>query len=148
MLKGSTLVTDRSSTGGVSLIDYDGDGDGLQDILVGSWPNAPGPNEENVVLLNRSAGGNWLGIELEGTESNAAGIGARIVVTAGEGEALIVQTREVQAHTGWRSQNNLVQHFGLGSYDDVSVVVSWPSGNTSQRPVVAANQRIVIVEGS
>jgi hypothetical protein len=123
------------------------DGDGLLDLVIGSWPNAPGPEEENLVLMNRSSRGNWLEVQLVGTESNAAAIGARIEVTVvADGPAQLV--REVQSHTGWRSQSDLVQHFGLGSSDTVDVVVRWPSGTEDRVGGVAANRRIVIVEGS
>lgn len=123
------------------------DGDGLADVVIGNWPNAPGPDEENLVLINRSSSGNWLEVQLTGTNSNVAAIGARIEVTpsAGGNTRLI---REVQSHTGWRSQGNLVQHFGLGSAETVDVIVRWPSGHEDRRTGVAANQRIVVVEGS
>jgi hypothetical protein len=96
--------------------------------------------------MNRSANGNWLEIQLMGTQSNASAIGARIEVT--NTDSVTRQIREVQAHSGWRSQNDLVQHFGLGSNDEVDVTVRWPSGREDHRTGVAANQRIVLVEGS
>ena len=116
----------------------------LLDIVIGSWPNRRGPDEENIVLVNRSTGGNWLEVQLEGTVSNTAGVGARIEVIVPGG----YQIREVQAHSGWRSQSDLVQHFGLGPNTSVDIVVRWPSGNEDQLTGVAANRRIVIVEGS
>ncbi len=58
------------------------------------------------------------------------------------------EIREVQTHTGWRSQNPLVQHFGLGSYETVDVLVRWPSGTEDRLSNVAANQMVEIVEGS
>jgi hypothetical protein len=96
--------------------------------------------------MNQSANGNWLEVQLTGTESNASGIGARIEIT-GAGVST-KQIREVQSHTGWRSQSDLVQHFGLGSNDMVEVVVRWPSGREDRRSGVTANQRIVVVEGT
>ncbi len=73
------VVSDRNSTGGVSVVDYDGDG--LLDLVIGNWPNSPGPEEENLVLINHSTGGYWLRVKLTGTTSNTSGIGARIEVT-------------------------------------------------------------------
>ena len=115
--------------------------------MIGNWPNTPEPEEANLLLLNRSSGGNWLEVQLAGTASNRAAIGARIEVTAAGGDRTVRQVREVQAHTAWRSQGDLVQHFGLGKLDTVDVAVRWSSGREDRRPAVAAGQRIVIVEG-
>jgi hypothetical protein len=143
----STLDVTRMGTGiafASSVASGDFDTDGLLDIVFGSWPNRPGSDEENLLLVNRSLGGNWLEVQLEGILSNTAGIGARVEVRTPTG----VQIREVQAHCGWRSQSDLVQHFGLGPNTSVDVVVRWPSGNVDERTEVAANQRILIVEAS
>ncbi len=43
-------------------------GDGLPDLVIGNWPNAPGPEEENLVLINRSSSGNWLEVQLAGSQ--------------------------------------------------------------------------------
>jgi hypothetical protein len=118
--------------------------DGLVDIVIGNWPNTPGPQERNVVLFNRSRSGNWLEVQLVGTNSNTAGIGARVEVRTRTGRLV----RDVQAHSGWRSQSDLVQHFGLGPNTAVDIVVRWPSGIEDERTGVAANQRILIIEGS
>jgi hypothetical protein len=126
----------------------DFDGDGLVDVVIGSWPNARGPEEENLVLMNRSNGGNWLSVRLTGTSSNAAAIGARIEVTEHAGATELRMTREVNAQSGWRSQGDLTQHFGLGSMSIVDVAVRWPSGQTSRLENVSANQTIEITEGS
>ena len=41
-----------------SIASADINGDGLLDVVIGNWPNAPGPAEENLVLINHSNGGN------------------------------------------------------------------------------------------
>jgi len=112
----------------LALADYDSDGD--LDILIGNWPNHPGEGfEENVLLENRFADGNWIKVALEGNASNRSAIGALISVeTATEGRSR-QQIREVSTQSGWRSQGELTQHFGLGTATAVSkVVINWPSG--------------------
>lgn len=83
-----------------------------------------------------------------GTVSNTSGIGARIEVAGDSTSGQAAQIREVQTHSGWRSQSDLVQHFGLGSSTSVDVVVRWPSGTEDHLTDIAANQEVVIVEGS
>ena len=112
----------------LALADYDSDGD--LDILVGNWPNQPGEGlEENLLIENRYADGNWIRVALEGSASNRSAIGARIAVeTTIEGETRR-QTREVSTQSGWRSQGELTAHFGLGQATTVSrVEIRWPSG--------------------
>ena len=114
----------------VALGDYDSDGD--LDILIGNWPNRPGQGlEENVLLENRFAAGNWLKVRLEGVSSNRSAIGARVsteYTTNGETRR---QVREVSSHSGWRSQGELTQHFGLGAATEVTkVIIDWPSGSS------------------
>lgn len=64
-------------------------------------------------------------INLEGTESNAQGIGARVTLTTGG----TTQTRDVTSASGYLSQNSQLVHFGLGTESFVDELrVDWPSG--------------------
>jgi hypothetical protein len=126
--------------------DYDADGD--LDAYVGNWPNHPGPGEPNALYRNDSAAAGWLQIDLRGTLSNRSGIGARVLVRARIGGEARTQLREVAAHTGWRSQNSLRQHVGLGDARTVEQVeVRWPSGNVDQVGPLDGNRIIEITEG-
>ena len=130
----------------LALADYDSDGD--LDILIGNWPNQPGEGlEENVLIENRYANGNWLRVSLEGVTSNRSAIGARVMVEYRVNDSQVRQMREVNAHSGWRSQGELTQHFGLGEVTAVeSVTVLWPSGNTQTVANPAINQELRIRE--
>ncbi len=131
----------------LALGDYDGDGD--LDILIGNWPNHPGEGfEENVLIENRYADGNWIRVALEGDASNRSAIGALIMVeTAAAGERR-QQVREVSTQSGWRSQGELTQHFGLGAATAVSkIVVEWPSGHSQTIFDPPVNRTLEVREG-
>jgi hypothetical protein len=142
-------VLGQSILHGAAMASGDHDADGDVDVYVGNWPNNPGPEEQNRLIVNQGVPGNWLQVELVGTESNRAGLGARVSVTAHIRGGLRTQLREVASHTGFRSQSSLVQHFGLGDAEVVAeVVVRWPSGQNSSVEDVDSNQRITITEGA
>ena len=119
------------------------------DILIGNWPNHPGEGfEENVLLENRVGGGNWIRVALEGDTSNRSAIGALIVVHTTENGKARQQVREVSTHSGWRSQGELTQHFGLGGATAVSkVVINWPSGHSQTVVEPPIKQVLKVIEG-
>ena len=130
-----------------AIADYDADGD--LDILIGNWPNQPGEGEENVLLENRFAAGNWLKISLQGVSSNRSAIGARIRLEFTLDGETLNQTREVSTQSGWRSQGELTQHFGLGTATNISkVVINWPSGEVQTIEQPPINQVLKVREDS
>ena len=127
----------------------DPDHDGDLDAYIGNWPNSPGPDERNLFYRNDGATGHWLAVRLLGTRSNRAGIGARITVVTDTPRGPRTQVREVAAGTSWRSQNSLVQHFGLGAASEArSVTVRWPSGKLDELGAVSADQLLVVTEAA
>lgn len=122
---------------GAAFADYDQDGD--LDILV---VHHGGP-----VALLRNEGGNrnrWLRVALEGRRSNRTAVGARIRLVVRDR----VHVREVGAQASYLSQNELTEHFGLGSATEVdSIVVVWPSGLRQVLTGVPSNQTVRVVEG-
>ena len=115
--------------------DHDGDGD-LDLYLAGAQVNGLLRNEEH-------AGNGWLHVSLAGYLSNAAGIGARVSVTAG-GQT---QVREVSGGSGYASQNSLPVEFGLGAASIVDLVrVVWPSGVVQETTQVAVDQMLHLNE--
>ena len=114
----------------------DFDGDGRLDLVVAQ--NA----EETRLLRNRGARPG-LRVRLHGPTRNPDGIGAqlRVVYADGMGPA-----REVQAGSGYWSQNSAVQVLGL-SATPVQVWVRWPGGSES-RVAVPPGAREVIVRSA
>ena len=132
----------------LAMADYDGDGD--LDILIGNWPNQPGAGlEENFLIENRCANGNWIRVALEGSVSNRSAIGALITVETIINGKTVKQVREVSTHSGWRSQGELTQHFGLGAATAVEkIVIAWPSGGTQTVTGPAINDVLNVREAS
>jgi len=122
---------------GAAFGDYDNDGD--LDVFV---VNNDGPG-----LLLRNDGGdenNWLKVKLTGTKSNRSAIGAKIRLISGES----VQIRQVDAQSSYCSQNNLVQHFGLGERTAVDTLeIIWPAGTKEVFQNLQVNQTMQIIEG-
>jgi hypothetical protein len=115
------------------------DNDGKVDALV--MPE----NDPLVYLHNRTEGGGWLTLQLEGVRSNRDGVGARVVIEA-------KGMRQVAQRIGggsYQSANDPRLHFGLGEADRVeSIEVRWPSGRTDRFKGVAANRAYRLREGA
>jgi tetratricopeptide (TPR) repeat protein len=124
---------------GCAMSDYDLDGD--LDIAVASGEGLrlfrnDGPAQKGVE-------GHWLAVKAVGTQSNASGIGARIIVTRGKNE----QIREVQGGKGTTSQHSLTTFFGLGDWGrPVDVEVRFLGGETVRLDDVEADRLLVVVE--
>ena len=81
---------------------------------------------------------------LRGTRSNRDAIGASITITGGG----IVQTKYLQAGSGFLSQHAKELFFGVGSQaDTLEATVRWPSGLTQKFSDLPAGHRIHIQEG-
>ena len=103
---------------GVSIADYDNDGD--MDFVINVNGRAP--------LLLRNEGGNqnnWLTVNLEGSVSNRAGIGVKAEIRSGKHWQKI----ENLGGQGFLSQSPARLHFGLGQHSRVDAVrLLWPNG--------------------
>jgi hypothetical protein len=115
------------------------DNDGRLDLVIVSQ------NEPLAYLHNRTEGGHWLVLRLEGAASNRDAVGARVIVTAGGSR-----------RTAWRLGGGSYQsasdprlHFGLGSADRADdVEVFWPSGQVEHFRDLAAGAAHRLREGS
>ena len=123
-------------TRGAAFGDVDNDGD--IDILLN---NNGGPAR---LLLNQTASsGHSIQLSLEG-EENRHGVGARVVVTLGDGRQL---WRHVQSDGSYASASDLRVHFGLGEEQVVrSIEIRWPSGQVQMLKNVAADQILGVKE--
>ena len=122
---------------GAAFGDYDNDGD--IDIFLN--------NSNQPATLLRNEGGNsnhWLTIQPIGTQSNASGIGTKIVVKAGDMSLF----KEVRSGASYLSQSDLRLHFGLGENSEVdSLEIHWQSGLTERFSNLKSNQILHIKEG-
>lgn len=123
---------------GAAIADYDRDGD-LDIFVVHHGERAALLRND----LNRAS--NWLAVMLEGRTSNRRGIGAQIRVVTEAG----VQVRQVGTQSSYLSQNEAVEHFGLGHGAHVdSLIIDWPSGLRQVETDVRAGRRIRVVEST
>ncbi len=122
---------------GAAFGDYDNDGD--IDIFLN--------NSNQPATLLRNDGGNsnhWLTIQLIGTQSNAAGIGTKIVVKAED----LSLYKEVRSGASYLSQSDLRVHFGLGKRTEIDTLeIRWQSGHIERFSNLKSNQILVIKEG-
>lgn len=143
---------DWESSGGISIADYDRDGD--LDILAGkSWMRMPADRRQGAwpapaLYRNDLKNGNhWLAVKLEGKGaggSNRGGIGVKVVVKSGR----LTQAREISTSHGHAGlSDEQVLHFGLAKAARAdSVEVRWNTG-TAVYKNVAADRFIKITEG-
>jgi hypothetical protein len=133
-LAGPAFQVERPARG---LAVGDLDGDGRPEIVITNMSEAPS------VLRNRSARGNWIRIELQGTKSNHSAVGARVTVEAGGRK----QIDEVRAGGSYYSQHELGLYFGLGGAAEVDrITVDWPSGGKQTVEKQRVNTTIALTE--
>jgi hypothetical protein len=115
------IASEDLSTTGITLGDYDLDGD--VDAFVGA------NQMPDLLLRNDSDGGNGVRIEWQSTADRTC-IGGRIQAYTGD----VVQRRQITAAVSLGSTQGTGTHIGLGEAEALdSLVVEWPSG---QRQIV------------
>jgi hypothetical protein len=132
---------------GVSFGDIDNDGD--QDIYEDMGGAYPGDVAQNVLYANPGHGNHWICLELEGMQSNKAGVGARIRVNVetDQGVRAIYKTVGTGGSFG---ASPLRQEIGLGQARKLrSVEVFWPvTGKTQVLTNAAFDQFYKVREGA
>ena len=112
-------------------LDYDGD----LDIVVNNSGDYAWVFRNN----HSENGNNWLQVELEGTEKNPKGIGAKVSVFSADD----TWTKYVQPSRGFQSTGSYISHFGLGDATTIdSIHVRWADGTLSHVDEVIINQKI------
>ena len=136
-----SIVNDGGDSRCCSWGDYDSDGD-LDLIVTNS------SDQNNFLYQNNGNTNNWLQIRCIGTTSNMTAFGARIRCKAVINGTNVLQTREIESHTGHLSENSLEVEFGLGNANMIdSILVIWPTFDTTQVfTQVSANQKLTIYE--
>lgn len=135
---GSYFSTKRSGRG-LAIWDFDNDGD--LDIIVSHV------DLEATATLLRNDGGNtnhWLGLTLKGELGTASAIGAKVTVTAGGKQQVLVN----QWTTGYLSNSDPRLHIGLGKQRWVSKLeIKWPDGKQEVYKDIESDQYLTIVKG-
>ena len=122
---------------GAAYADIDNDGD--LDLLVTT--NA-GP-----AFLFRNEGGvnQSLRLKLSGTRSNRDGIGAVVLLRAGNDK----QMQMLRSGSGYLSASELVLTFGLAQHSQADdIEIRWPSGQVDHLANVAAGETVLVKEGA
>lgn len=132
-----TLATHPLRTYGLSIGDFTNDG--FVDIVNSGHS---GSRPDGVYQNKAASGNNWIGIKLQGVESNRNGIGARITYIFNDQERI----REVVSATGQYVSSDMRQILGIAQATSATVVVNWPSGIQQTLTDLAINQYHVITE--
>ena len=132
-----TIPAGIAGTDGKSAAFGDYNNDGQLDIYVAN------STARNQLFRNRGSGNHWLQVKLNGTVTNRAGIGARVIARVGG----LTMMRDVDGGSGHGSQNSLLVHLGLGGATKVDILdIYWPSCRTQTLINVHADQVISIEE--
>ena len=155
-------ISNRFHENGKGLAHGDLNGDGYVDLI---GANSSGPKlfgDETMdipgpvfVWLNGGGPNHWLTLRLrgrmavDGTGSNADGVGARVYVTTSPPRQRwpLVQVQEVRAGSSYLSMDSVDLEFGLGESTAADhIEIRWPSGRIQFLTGVAANQVLVVEE--
>lgn len=143
---GEDAGMDQEWPAGLAVADFDRDGD--LDVVTGQSTTRSGsPWEDHQLHFyeNGLGGGNWLRVQLEGTDANRAGIGARVEITT-DGLSQVQEVSGGYGHVGMH--HDTVLHFGLDDACTIEeVTVTWPGGAVDIYEGVHANYEVVLTQG-
>jgi len=137
-ISGSSGTNDSNRGYSPSFADYDADGD-LDIFFTNTGQNS-------VLYRNEGPYHNWLAIDPVGNVSNRDGVGARLTAWS-DGQRQVQTVIAGQAYLC--SGSDLTVHFGLGASSRVdSLIIQWPSGTRERFYNLAANQKLILQEGT
>ncbi|MEW6160187.1 MAG: CRTAC1 family protein [Verrucomicrobiota bacterium] len=138
-----SLVNDQASS--VCAISGDYDNDGFMDLFVANGGYAG--RQADALYRNNGNANAWLKLNLVGTVSNRAAIGAKVRVKAIIQGKVVWQMREISGGDGFLSQNDMRPNFGLGDATLAETVrIEWPSGILQELRNVPAKQILTVTE--
>ncbi|MBI5384207.1 MAG: CRTAC1 family protein [Verrucomicrobia bacterium] len=134
--KGGKIFETKIRARGSAVSDFNNDG--KMDALITAM------GDRAFLLLNRDKSGHhWLKLNLEGTQSNRDGFGAKVTVTIGG----VKLYQEERCPAGFLMQSDKRLHFGLGKAAAADKIeIRWPSGQTQELANVKADQVLKIKE--
>ncbi len=125
-----------------SSVIFDLDNDGDLDIVTNEFNAAPRVLISDLAEKKKIS---YLKVKLVGTKSNREGLGAKVIVTAGN----LKITKVKDGKSGYLSQSDLPLYFGLGDATKIdSLEVLWPSGAKQSVAHADPNGVLEIVEGA
>ncbi|MBK7428218.1 MAG: VCBS repeat-containing protein [Saprospiraceae bacterium] len=144
----TSSIADLSTPCSFGVAWSDLDNNGFQDLVIATCKNTSAsalPN--NLIYRNEGNENNWLKLNLKGVQSNADGIGVRIVASAQINGELVNQTRIISSQTGYAGQNSLTVHFGMADTEIVdNLTIYWPSGVVQELSNAELNKTLEIYE--
>lgn len=141
-----TAVTGAFGDSFGSLATGDLNHDGFLDVFAAYQNGFNNPsNKTDKLWINNGNSNHFFAVNLVGTTSNRAGVGARIEIHGSWG----IQVREVRSGESYGISNSLTAYFGLGAETEIDfAVVRWPSGKIDVVKAPTADQFLTITEGS
>ncbi|MDN3725457.1 FG-GAP-like repeat-containing protein [Aequorivita sp. SDUM287046] len=139
----SSLANHLGNTFGCAFGDFNNDG--WLDVILA---NTLDENQSNSLFKNTGSGNNWIKIRCVGNPSNGSAVGTKVKVKTIINGSEVIQTRQIEAASGYCSQNSYTNHFGLGDASTVAEIeIQWPSGAVETFLDVAENNTYKVVEG-